>query len=114
MGLKEYLESAVKGGRPFRRLFWAVVRKKILGDCLLGRSSSSESRLTDAKILEEEFDEIILSILFFDDGCKRPDGWEYQLDIEDTKPEEAARKIRVYGGRSGGLSRMKRILVWLT
>ena len=59
---------------------------------LLGRSSSSKSRLTDAKILEEvRRNHFVYS--FFDDGYKKPDVWEYQLDIEDTKPEGAARKI---------------------
>lgn len=91
MDLKEYLESAVRGGRPFWCVFCAVVRKRILGD-LLGRSSRSKSRLTDAEILEEVGrNRFVYS--FFDDGYKKPDVWECQLDVEDTKPEEAARKI---------------------
>ena len=59
---------------------------------LLGRSTSPKSRLTDADILKEiRQNHFVYS--FFDDGFKKPDVWEYQLDIEDTKPEEAARKI---------------------
>ena len=87
--LKEYFESAVQGGRPF---FWcsfcAAVRKRRL----LERSSSPISRLKDAKILEEgRRKHFVYS--FLEDGVKKPDVWEYQLDVEDTKPEEAARKI---------------------
>ena len=59
---------------------------------LLDRSSSLKSRLTDAKILEEiRRNHFVFS--FLEDGFKKPDVWEYQLDIEDTKPGEAARKI---------------------
>ncbi len=59
---------------------------------LLSRSTSPKSRLTDANILMEiRQNHFVYS--FFDDGFKKPDVWEYQLDIEDTKPEEAARKI---------------------
>ena len=59
---------------------------------LLGRSTSSESRLTDENILNDiRQHHFVYS--FFDDGFKKPDVWEYQLNVEDTKPEEVARKI---------------------
>ena len=30
---------------------------------------------------------------FFEHGYETPDVWEYQLDIENVRPEEAAHKI---------------------
>ena len=59
---------------------------------LLGRPTIPKSRLTDANILKEiRQNHFVYS--FFNDGLRKPNVWEYQLDIEDTKPEEAARKI---------------------
>lgn len=59
---------------------------------LLGRPASLNSRLTDTDILKDiRQHHFVYS--FYDDGFKQPDVWEYQLDIEDTKPEEAAHKI---------------------
>ena len=89
--LKEYFESAMKGGRPFV-VFILRCSPEENTRRLLGRSTSPKSRLTDADILKEiRQNHFVYS--FFDDGFKKPDVWEYQLDIEDTKPEEAARKI---------------------
>ena len=58
---------------------------------LTGRSVSS-SKLTDANILKEiRRNHVVYS--FFDDGFKAPDVREYQLDIDEIKPEEAAHKM---------------------
>ena len=59
---------------------------------LLGRSKSSTSKLTDVNILNDiRQHHFVYS--FLDDGFEKPDVWEYQLDVEVIKPEEAARKI---------------------
>ena len=110
--LKEYLESAVKAGRPFL-VFILRCSPEENTERLLDRSSNSKSKLTDAKIMEEiRQHHCVYS--FFDDCFKRPDVWEYQLDIEHTKPEEAARKIlELMKKVTGGLSQMKRVPVWL-
>lgn len=91
ISLKEYLECAIKGRRPF-----VVV---ILGCSegentrrLLGRSPGSKSKLTDVNILKEiRQNEVVYS--FYEDGFKSPDVWEYRLDIENTKPKETAHEI---------------------
>lgn len=75
MDLKEYLESAVKGGRPF----WCFILRRGPEEStrrLLGRSSCSDSRLTDAKV-PEEVGRHHFVFAFFDDGYKKPDVWEY-------------------------------------
>lgn len=89
--LKEHFESAKGGGRPF-----VVFILKCSPDenirRLLSRSSSSNSRLSDVNILTDiRQNHFVYS--FFEDGYKSPDVWEYQLDIENVKPEEAAHKI---------------------
>ena len=59
---------------------------------LLGRPTVPKSRLTDVNILKEiRQNHFVYS--FFNDGFRKPNVWEYQLDVEDTEPEEAARKI---------------------
>lgn len=59
---------------------------------LLGRPTVLKSRLTDANILKEiRQNHFVYS--FFNDGFREPNFWEYQLDVEDNKPGEAARKI---------------------
>ncbi len=59
---------------------------------LLGRSSSSKSRLSDVNMLRDiRQNHFVYS--FIENGYKTPDVWEYQLDIENVKPEEAAHKI---------------------
>ena len=89
--LKEYFESARRGGRPFV-VFILRCSPEENTRRLLGRSRSPKSRLTDASILKEiRQHHYVYS--FFDDGFKKPDVWEYQLDIDDTEPEKAARKI---------------------
>ena len=59
---------------------------------LLGRESNWKSKLADADILKEiRQNHFVYS--FYNDGFARPTVWEYKLDIEDIKPEEAALKI---------------------
>lgn len=89
--LKEFFESAMRGGRPFM-VFILSCSPQENTRRLLGRSRSSKSSLRDENILNDiRQNHFVYS--FFDDGFQKPDVWEYQLDIEDTKPEEAARKI---------------------
>ena len=89
--LKEYFEGAVKGGRPFVVFILRCSPEENIRR-LLGRPASLNSRLTDTDILKDiRQHHFVYS--FYDDGFKQPDVWEYQLDIEDTKPEEAAHKI---------------------
>ena len=89
--LKEYFESAMKGGRQFVVFILRCSPEENIKR-LVGRPKSPKSRLTDANILREiRQNHFVYS--FFNDGFKKPDVLEYELDIEDTKPEEAARKI---------------------
>ena len=89
--LKEYFESARKGGRPFV-VFILHCSPEENTRRLLGRPTSPKSRLTDANILKEiRQNHFVYS--FSNDGFEKPNVWEYQLDIENTEPEEAARKI---------------------
>ena len=89
--LKEYFESARKGGRPFV-VFILHCSPEENTRRLLGRPTNLKSRLTDANILKEiRQNHFVYS--FSNDGFKKPDVWEYRLDIEDTMPEEVARKI---------------------
>ena len=89
--LKEFLESATRGGRPFI-VFILRCSPEENTKRLLGRSRSSKSSLRDENILNDiRQNHFVYS--FFDDGFQKPDVWEYQLDVEDTKPAEAARKI---------------------
>ena len=89
--LKEFFESASRGGRPFV-VFILCCSPEENTRRLLGRSRSSKSSLTDENILNDiRQHHFVYS--FFDDGFQKPDVWEYQLDVEHIKPEEAARKI---------------------
>lgn len=89
--LKEYFESAKEGGRPFVVFLLRCSPEENIRR-LLARSASPNSRLADADILKEiRQNHFVYS--FYNDGFKKPSVWEYQLDIEDTEPEEAARKI---------------------
>ena len=59
---------------------------------LLGRGSNWKSKLADADILKDiRQNHTVYS--FYNDGFARPTVWEYVLDIEDIKPEQAALKI---------------------
>ena len=81
----------MKGGRPFV-VFILLCSPEENTRRLLGRSTSPKSRLADANILKEIRQNYSV-YSFFNEGFKKPNVWEYQLDIEDTKPEEAAHKI---------------------
>ena len=59
---------------------------------LVGRSSNSKSRLSDADILTDiRQNHYIYS--FLEHGYSSPDVWEYRLDIENLRPEEAAHQV---------------------
>ena len=93
--LKEFLDSAVKGGRPFVVFILSCSPEKNVSR-LLDRERSLKSRLADADILKDiRQNHSVYS--FYDDGfvleSARPTVWEYVLDVEDTKPEEAAHQI---------------------
>lgn len=89
--LKEYLETAKRGGRPFVVVVLRCSEKENTRR-LVGRSPGSKSKLTDASILEDILQNHVV-YSFYNDGCKSPDVWEYELDIEKSTPKEAASNI---------------------
>ena len=59
---------------------------------LVGRSSTSKSKLSDLDILTDiRQNHYVYS--FLEHGYSTPDVWEYRLDIENLQPEEAAHQI---------------------
>ena len=59
---------------------------------LLGRPLTAKSRLSDVDILRDIRQNHFV-YRFYDDGYKSPGVWEFELDIESVKPNEAAQKI---------------------
>ena len=89
--LKEFLDSAMKGGRPFIVFILTCSPQKNISR-LLGRRRNLRSKLADADILKEiRQNHSVYS--FYNEGFARPTVFEYVLDIEDTKPEETALKV---------------------
>ena len=86
--LQEYLASAKAGGRPFVVFILQCSPEENIKR-LVGRSSNSKSRLSDADILTDiRQNHYIYS--FLEQGYSSPDVWEYRLDNENLRPEEAA------------------------
>lgn len=59
---------------------------------LVGRSSTPKSKLSDVDILTDiRQNHYVYS--FLEHGYSTPDVWEYRLDIENLRPEEAAHQV---------------------
>ncbi|KAL8792684.1 MAG: hypothetical protein Q9195_004744 [Heterodermia aff. obscurata] len=91
ISLHEYLASAKAGGRPFVVFILQCSPEENIKR-LVGRSSTWKSKLSDVDILAD-IRQICSLYSFSEHGYGAPEVWEYRLDIEDIRPEDAAHRI---------------------